>query len=84
MNYSCPVCGFDELRYPAKADMICPCCGVQFGYDDFAKTHEQLRGDWLANGAAWQSRRIAPPAGWSPKTQLAHAGLLDRSMNAVA
>ncbi len=75
MNQLCPVCGFDALRYPAKADMICPCCGTQFGYDDFAKTHAELREEWLADGAVWQSRRTPPPAGWSPDKQLARIGL---------
>jgi len=84
MNHSCPVCGFDELRYPAKSDMICPCCGTQFGYDDFARTHAELRGEWLASGAVWQSRRTEAPAGWSPDTQLARAGLPGRSLSTAA
>lgn len=84
MNNLCPVCGFDGLRHPAKDDMICPCCGTQFGYDDFAKTHEDLREEWLAKGAVWQSRQIPPPAGWSPRMQLARAGLPGRSLSTAA
>ena len=37
----CPVCGYDGLDEPAfdergvGSDGICPCCGFQFGLDDF-------------------------------------------------
>jgi len=39
--YVCPVCGFDELddspyyEHFAGNNEICPCCGFEFGVDDF-------------------------------------------------
>jgi len=39
--YICPVCGFDKLEGPpyyehfAGSNEICPCCGFEFGVDDF-------------------------------------------------
>jgi hypothetical protein len=36
----CPVCGFglwfQPWRAESPADEMCPCCGIQFGYDDAA------------------------------------------------
>ncbi|KSU50977.1 hypothetical protein AS033_06240 [Exiguobacterium indicum] len=39
--YICPVCGCDKLEDPpyyehfAGSNEICPCCGFEFGVDDF-------------------------------------------------
>lgn len=78
MKNLCPVCGYDELKQPPTFDMICPCCGTQFGYDDFAVSHEDIRGAWLQSGAAWFSHKTPPPPGWSAEKQLSHARLLSR------
>ena len=75
MKHSCPVCGYGGLTSAPKDDMICPCCGTQFGYDDFVKTHEQIRREWLSRGALWFSRKTLPPAAWSADKQLTQAGL---------
>ena len=83
MKELCPVCGYNELFSPPKNDMICPCCGTQFGYDDFQKTHEQLRENWLREGTPWHSRRTLPPVGWSAEIQLAQAGYTIRSLSAA-
>ena len=37
----CPACGYDGLEEPpwtdgSASDEICPSCGIQFGYEDFA------------------------------------------------
>lgn len=57
----CPICDYD-LGFKAWSDglgcqEICPSCGVQFGYDDFAgdslekrkKLYELWRKTWLNN-----------------------------------
>jgi hypothetical protein len=50
--------------------MICPSCGTEFGYDDFAVAHDVLREHWIAAGMPWFSQAAAPPAGWDPIKQL--------------
>ncbi|MED4649062.1 hypothetical protein P9293_17030 [Bacillus inaquosorum] len=41
MKYTCPVCRFKGLTEPAydkegtHSYEICPCCGFQFGFDDY-------------------------------------------------
>jgi hypothetical protein len=76
MKYLCPVCGFWDLPRPAQDNLICPCCGTQFGYHDFAISHANLRQAWLSNGALWHSRVYPAPDGWDAVSQLARAGLL--------
>ena len=45
----CPVCGYNALHEPAydrfgcASFEICPCCGIEFGYDDARRSHETLR-----------------------------------------
>lgn len=70
MNYICPVCGYDRLDEPPADYSICSSCGTEFGYDDFALSHEELRKRWIANGAKWWSTYTSPPSGWSPFQQL--------------
>jgi hypothetical protein len=75
MKFLCPVCGFSELLRAAQDDVICPCCGTQFGYHDYTTTHEQLRQRWIAAGARWHSRAHAAPPGWNAVLQLLTARL---------
>lgn len=80
--YKCPVCGFGGLDEPPYDEdgcasfNICPCCGTEFGNDDFRSSHEQLRADWFAKGMPWWSKG-GPPEGWDPRRQLSEAGLED-------
>ena len=77
MTYStCPVCGFDKLSRPLEQFDICPCCGTEFGYDDSALTHEQLRIQWIRSGADWWSETTEPPADWNPIVQLIEGKIL--------
>ena len=45
----CPACGFPLEFEPwangSPSDEICPCCGIQFGYDDAAELARNARGD---------------------------------------
>lgn len=68
--YTCPVCGYDSLRFPPDDYTICPSCGTKFSYSDITKTHSELRSEWLAQGANWQSTVIPAPVGWNAAQQL--------------
>lgn len=76
MKYICPVCGYDALEDEPADYNICPCCGTEFGYHDFGRSHGELRALWIARGAQWHSRYTQPPTGWSPYNQLTRAGVL--------
>lgn len=64
MKYICPVCNYDELFEPpydesgTGSDEICPCCGFQFGYDDFPNKEAEImlwREKWIKGGRKWFS-----------------------------
>ncbi|RBP15900.1 hypothetical protein DFR50_107170 [Roseiarcus fermentans] len=71
----CPVCGYDGLEEPAYDDVgapsyeICPCCGIEFGYEDASRSHESLREEWIAKGMPWWADD-KPPPGWDPVQQV--------------
>ena len=69
-TYLCPVCGYDELSAPPADHTICPSCGTEFGYDDVATSHEELRTRWLATGARWWYSGAPPPPNWNPYQQV--------------
>lgn len=73
MKHRCPVCMFDSMPYPPKDYNICPCCSTEFGNDDSAFSHDQLRKMWVATGANWFFGRA--PKQWNPWMQLIDAGL---------
>jgi hypothetical protein len=81
MIYQCPVCGYSELPRPPINHLICPCCGTEFGYDDYATIHEQLRQRWMALGAPWFSHSRPAPQGWSALVQLMTSGFLPRTIS---
>ncbi len=70
MNYLCPVCFYPNLSSPPADEDICPCCGTEFGYDDYATSHHELRRRWIQNGAPWFSQTTARPEHWSPLMQV--------------
>ncbi|MDR0840584.1 MAG: hypothetical protein LBN26_04260 [Christensenellaceae bacterium] len=79
MGNRCPVCNYDGLSEPAYDGQgygsyeICPCCGFQFGYDDYPKPQEAIlrwRNEWRQNGYKWFSKVRTPPEGWEPELQL--------------
>lgn len=71
---NCPVCGYAEMPYPPKPYKICPCCGTEFGVDDYYHTREELRRVWINAGFPWFSDIRRPPKNWSPVVQLINAG----------
>ena len=75
--YTCPVCGYNQLKYPPKDETICPSCYTEFGYDDATRSHYELRQEWLANGPRWEGSNVMPaPYGWQPYEQLKNIGIL--------
>jgi hypothetical protein len=81
--YICPACGYDRLEEPpwtdgSASDEICPSCGIQFGYDDFAggdvdarrNVYAAWREEWRAGGMRWWSPTPPPPRGWDPVSQV--------------
>ena len=81
-NHLCPVCGYGLDFAPwiegSAADEICPCCGIQFGYDDSVgdnlelqqAVYERWRNDWIQHGMQWFSKGRKPPIDWNPKCQM--------------
>ncbi len=79
MTYKCPVCnykGLYEQPYNVQgygSDEICPCCGFQFGYDDYPdKEIAQMnwRKKWIDGGFLWYSKSRMPPEEWDGHKQL--------------
>lgn len=83
-NY-CRVCGYEPTDAPWGPDgtdpswEICPCCGVEFGYEDAtASGVVRFREQWLGAGAPWSDAatsrdglgvegrlaRVMPGFGW--------------------
>jgi hypothetical protein len=73
MKHRCPVCMYESMPYPASDYNICPCCSTEFGNDDSAFSHRQLREIWIASGANWFFG--APPEHWNPWMQLLRASV---------
>ncbi|GAA1456588.1 hypothetical protein GCM10009619_06140 [Williamsia maris] len=60
----CRVCGFEPADPPWGLDglsptyEICPCCGVEYGNEDYTEAAaSNYRDQWLANGAKWSDPR---------------------------
>jgi hypothetical protein len=70
MNYTCPVCGYNELELPPADFTICPSCGMEFGYHDATASLEELRQRWIGRGAPWTSQTMPPPLAWNAWVQL--------------
>ncbi len=84
INNLCLACGFD-LGFPAwdgdfPSDEICPCCGIQFGFDDVTALTEKIssrnifylgwRSKWKLDGMRWWSESRMPTEDWDPVRQL--------------
>lgn len=75
MRFRCPVCMFPGLPYPPRDYHICPCCSTEFGNDDAAFSHQQLREMWIGDGPHWFFGK--PPDHWNAWAQLLVAGYLE-------
>ena len=75
-DHACRVCGllYDEPTWGADGCTplfeICPCCGVEFGYEDCTPAStERYRKKWISEGCAW-FRPDDRPADWDLSNQL--------------
>lgn len=77
-KYICPVCGYDKLDEPPYNEILeasydtCPCCGVEFGYDDFKNDNVSFsiaRRKWVEEGAKWFNEN-QKPNNWNMEEQL--------------
>jgi len=67
-KYVCNVCGYNELTSPPWGENghtasfdICPCCGVEFGYEDSTETgKKRFLNHWIDNGAVWFIPKLKP------------------------
>jgi hypothetical protein len=76
-GYLCPVCFYSGFNEPPEEFDICPCCGTEYGIDDFALSpedtsllHRQLRWQWVDNGAHWFDPGTPQPDGWNGIDQI--------------
>jgi len=72
----CFVCGCIGVEsrdaFNCSTFNICPCCGAEFGYEDYTlESTRRYRAAWLASGATWRDSE-AKPAKWDVDTQLAN------------
>jgi hypothetical protein len=74
--YRCRVCGLQQDDLPWGEDgetpsfNICPCCGTEFGYEDFTlEATRAQRERWLSTGAKWFKPK-EKPEGWNLDEQL--------------
>jgi hypothetical protein len=72
----CRVCGLAQSDPPWGEDgetptfNICPCCGVEFGYEDSTLfSIRNYRSSWLEGGAQWHVPK-AKPQDWRLDEQL--------------
>lgn len=72
----CRVCGYMSDMPPWGEDgrtpdfELCPCCGVQHGYQDCnSASCLEYRRQWLADGARWAEPKLRPDR-WSVDEQL--------------
>lgn len=74
-DHNCRVCGlyFDDLPWGEDNNSptyeICPCCGVEFGNEDYIiETTKQYRQKWLREGANWFEPKEKPKK-WDKEEQ---------------
>lgn len=79
MENICPVCNYNKLFEPPYdsegygSDEICPCCGFQFGCDDYPdkmESQRRWREEWIKKGCIWFSKGRPAPHQWNATEQL--------------
>ncbi|MDQ0726960.1 hypothetical protein [Microbacterium sp. W4I20] len=75
----CRVCGYEPEEAPWGPDGrfgsfdICPCCGVEWGYEDSTfSASVRYRDRWIEQGAGWHDRRT-PADGMTTAARLERA-----------
>ena len=74
--FFCRVCGLYRPEMPWGEDEetpsfeICPCCGVEFGNEDYAiASIRHYRENWLKKGGKWFNYRLKPDD-WNIEIQM--------------
>lgn len=77
-DHHCSVCGYPLDHLPWGEDgrsptyEICPCCGVEFGNEDYTPASiQRYRAKWIQEGAIWFTPE-AMPDDWKLEEQLAN------------
>lgn len=72
----CRVCGYELAYFPwgenndTPSYEICPCCGAEFGCDDYTpEAIKVYREKWIKSGAKWFNPNMMP-TNWSLEKQL--------------
>ena len=75
-EHFCRVCGLYIEDEPWGKDgscptyEICPCCGVEFGNEDYTiKSVIDYRKQWISNGAKWFNLKLQTE-GWNLEIQM--------------
>lgn len=78
---NCRVCGLYIQDFPWGKDgksptyEICPCCGVEFGNEDYTKESIcDYRREWISNGAIWFDQKKRPK-NWDLYKQLKNVSI---------
>ena len=83
-KYYCKVCGNELANAPWGIDgttptyEICPCCGVEFGNEDYTlESVKRYREQWIYNGAKWFRVKMQPK-NWDLGKQLGNISITFR------
>jgi hypothetical protein len=75
-QHNCRVCGLfiDNLPWGESGDCptyeICPCCGVEFGNEDYLmESAKKYRKEWISGGANWFAPK-GKPEHWQLSEQI--------------
>ncbi|WP_449387855.1 hypothetical protein [Chryseobacterium lineare] len=84
-EHNCRVCGLfiDDLPWGEDGKSptyeICPCCGVEFGYEDYTvESTKKYRKEWLIKGAKWFDKSEQPEK-WDKEQQFKNIPALYQS-----
>ena len=82
-EFICHVCGYPKLKTPPWGEDgitpnfdTCPCCGVDFGYEDILETaYLEYKDQWIKSGK-WLMEKERPND-WSMEKQLENIKNID-------
>ncbi|MGM5631613.1 hypothetical protein O2K51_11990 [Apibacter raozihei] len=75
INHNCKVCGLyiEDFPWGENGDSptyeICPCCGVEFGNEDYTvESINEYRDKWMNEGFEWFNSKEKPKS-WNKEEQ---------------
>jgi hypothetical protein len=86
-KYICHVCGYPDLEKPpwglsgnSSSFDICPCCGIEYGYEDCQlSAYEKNKKEWITSGAKWFEGELKPSE-WNLDGQLENIKKIPQSL----